>query len=168
MVADGTSWVAVAPASSAGAAEGDSGGAGADEVVGFMRLDGVELDQLYIRPGWWGRGIGSRLIEHAKAQSPDGLTLWTFQVNERALGFYAHHGFIELLRTDGSGNEERQPDVRLGWRPPMRDRSRGMRSTPARRPGTSGVRSRPSGRWRRRARCGVGCSMSAVAPVSTR
>ena len=85
-----------------------------------MRLDGFELDQLYIRPGWWGRGIGSRLIEHAKAQSPDGLTLWTFQVNERARGFYAHHGFIELLRTDGSGNEERQPDVRLGWRPPMR------------------------------------------------
>ena len=92
----------------------------AAEVVGFMRLDGFELDQLYIRPGWWGRGIGSRLIEHAKAQSPDGLTLWTFQVNERARGFYAHHGFIELLRTDGSGNEERQPDVRLGWRPPMR------------------------------------------------
>ena len=85
-----------------------------------MRLDGLELDQLYIRPGWWGRGIGSRLIEHAKAQSPDGLTLWTFQVNERARGFYAHHGFIELLRTDGAGNEERQPDVRLGWRPPMR------------------------------------------------
>ena len=112
VVADGTSWVAVAPASGDGPA--------AAGVVGFMRLDGFELDQLYIRPGWWGRGIGSRLIEHAKAQSPDGLTLWTFQVNEQARGFYAHHGFIELLRTDGSGNEERQPDVRLGWRPPLR------------------------------------------------
>jgi hypothetical protein len=34
-----------------------------------------------------GRGIGSRLIDHAKAQSPDGLTPGHFQVNERALGF---------------------------------------------------------------------------------
>jgi SAM-dependent methyltransferase/GNAT superfamily N-acetyltransferase len=118
-VADGTSWVAVAPASAPRAPDGESDGA-SPEIVGFMRLDGFELDQLYVRPGWWGRGIGSRLIEQAKKQSPDGLTLWTFQVNERARGFYAHHGFIELLRTDGLRNEERQPDVRLGWRPPMR------------------------------------------------
>jgi SAM-dependent methyltransferase len=78
-------------------------------------------DQLYIRPGWWGQGIGSRLVELAKARSPGGLTLWTFQVNDRARRFYEHHEFVELFRTDGSRNEEQQPDVRFGWRPAIRD-----------------------------------------------
>ena len=106
VVADGTAWVAVSPADGL--------------VVGFMRLDGFELDQLYVRPGWWRRGIGSRLVRLAKERSPDGLTLWTFQVNERARRFYERQGFVELMRTDGAGNEERQPDIRYGWRPPLR------------------------------------------------
>ena len=120
VVADGTAWVAVSQVQASG--EQKRAGLSLDDglVVGFLRLDGFELDQLYVRPGWWGRGIGSRLVELAKARSPDGLTLWTFQVNERARRFYERQGFVELLRTDGAGNEERQPDVRYGWRPPMR------------------------------------------------
>jgi chorismate mutase len=29
--------------------------------------------------------------------------------------FYARHGLVELERTDGSANEERQPDVKMVW-----------------------------------------------------
>ncbi len=47
----------------------------------------------------------------------DGLELWTFQVNARARRFYERHGFVEVDRTDGGHNEERQPDVRYAWRP---------------------------------------------------
>jgi 8-oxo-dGTP pyrophosphatase MutT (NUDIX family)/N-acetylglutamate synthase-like GNAT family acetyltransferase len=74
-----------------------------------------EIEQLYVDPPWIGRGIGSRLVEHARRRSPNGLELWTFQVNVAARRFYERHGFVEGERTDGSGNEEREPDVRYRW-----------------------------------------------------
>ena len=75
------------------------------------------IEQLYVEPTRLGQGIGSRLVDLAKTRSPDGLTLWTFQVNERARRFYERHGFVAVELTDGSGNEERQPDVRYEWKP---------------------------------------------------
>ena len=86
-------------------------------VVAMMTLDGDDLDQLYIHPSWQGRGIGGRLVDMAKGRSPSGLTLWTFQVNEPARRFYERHGFVAEEWTDGSRNEEREPDVRYVWRP---------------------------------------------------
>ncbi|MFI0230537.1 GNAT family N-acetyltransferase [Streptomyces sp. NPDC017086] len=92
----------------------ETAGAG---IVGMMVLDGESLDQLYLDPGWRGRGIGDRFVALAKERSPDGLFLWTFQVNEPAHRFYERHGFTAVERTDGSRNEEREPDVRYVWRP---------------------------------------------------
>ncbi|SDN89831.1 Acetyltransferase (GNAT) domain-containing protein [Streptomyces sp. cf386] len=89
----------------------------ADGVVGLMVLDGDQLSQLYLAPDWRGRGIGDRLVDLAKRRRPDGLTLWTFQVNKPAHRFYERHGFVAVEHTDGSGNEEREPDVRFDWRP---------------------------------------------------
>jgi ribosomal protein S18 acetylase RimI-like enzyme len=54
----------------------------------------------------------------AKELRPAGLQLWTFQVNTPACRFYERHGFVEAGRTDGSGNEEREPDVRYSWSGP--------------------------------------------------
>ena len=48
---------------------------------------------------------------------PDGFSLWTFQKNEGARRFYERHGFDAVELTDGSGNMEREPDVRYAWRP---------------------------------------------------
>jgi hypothetical protein len=53
----------------------------------------------------------------AKERSPGGLGLWAFQVNKPARRFYERHGFVAVTFTDGSGNEEREPDVRYEWRP---------------------------------------------------
>lgn len=92
-------------------------------VVGMMVLNGSELEQLYLAPDWRGHGIGDRLIELAKRRSPGGLALWTFQVNTPAQRFYRRHGFVETERTDGSANEEREPDVRFVWRPQSHRRS---------------------------------------------
>jgi GNAT superfamily N-acetyltransferase len=86
------------------------------EPLGFLALDGDELDHLYIRPDAQREGIGSALVGEAKARRPGGLELWAFQRNHAALAFYARHGFSELYRTDGADNEEREPDVRLAWR----------------------------------------------------
>lgn len=83
--------------------------------IGLMLRDGEWLEQLYLDPPWTGRGIGTLLLDQAKALSPEGLQLWTFQVNEAARRFYARHGFVEVELTDGSGNEEQEPDVRMVW-----------------------------------------------------
>ncbi|MFD8812103.1 GNAT family N-acetyltransferase [Streptomyces sp. NPDC059627] len=91
----------------------DAGG----RVVGMMVLAGDLLSQLYLAPEWRGRGIGDRFVALAKERSPQGLTLWTFQVNKPAHRFYERHGFTAAEYTDGSGNEEREPDVRYVWRP---------------------------------------------------
>jgi GNAT superfamily N-acetyltransferase len=86
-------------------------------IVGVMVLDAGLLSQLYLAPEWRGRGLGDRFVALAKERSPAGLTLWTFQVNEPAHRFYERHGFVARAFTDGSGNEEREPDVRYEWRP---------------------------------------------------
>ncbi|QKV98236.1 GNAT family N-acetyltransferase (plasmid) [Streptomyces sp. NA02950] len=88
-----------------------------DRVVGVLVLNGVELKQLYLDPAWRGRGLGDRFMALAKQEQPDGLTLWTFQVNMPARRFYERHGFIEAERTDGRRNDEREPDVRYVWQP---------------------------------------------------
>ncbi|MEV7617589.1 GNAT family N-acetyltransferase [Streptomyces sp. NPDC089799] len=91
-----------------------------NSVVGVMVLHGAELQQLYLDPEWRGRGLGDRFIALAKERRPDGLALWTFQVNQPAHRFYERHGFIAVERTDGRCNEEQEPDVRYTWAPPER------------------------------------------------
>ncbi|MCF3105362.1 GNAT family N-acetyltransferase [Streptomyces roseoverticillatus] len=92
-----------------------------NRVVGLLVLNGGELKQLYLDPAWRGRGLGDRFISLAKRRQPGGLALWTFQVNESAQRFYQRHGFIEVERTDGLRNDEREPDVRYVWRPQKRE-----------------------------------------------
>lgn len=84
-------------------------------VVGLLVLVEAEIEQLYLAPEWRGNGIGDRFIELAKQRRPGGLSLWTFQVNKPAQRFYERHGFVPAERTDGSANEEREPDVRYEW-----------------------------------------------------
>lgn len=88
-----------------------------NSVVGLLVLKGEELKQLYLDPEWRGRGLGDRFMDLAKQQQPDGLSLWTFQVNGPARRFYQRHGFTEAERTDGQRNDEREPDVRYVWQP---------------------------------------------------
>ncbi|MCH5673226.1 GNAT family N-acetyltransferase [Streptomyces gilvus] len=90
---------------------------GGHGIVGVMVLADDELSQLHLAPDWRGRGLGDRFVGLAKERRPQGLALWTFQVNEPAHRFYERHGFVAVAYTDGSGNEEREPDVRYLWRP---------------------------------------------------
>jgi GNAT superfamily N-acetyltransferase len=80
-------------------------------LVGILVLDGEMVDQLYVEPGWTGRGVGSALLAIAKRERPHGLRLWTFQSNAGAQRFYERHGFVAVRRTDGRDNEERAPDI---------------------------------------------------------
>jgi len=91
--------------------------AGDDGVLAVLVLDDDWVDQLYVHPGWAGRGLGSRLVELAKSRRPEGLQLWTFVTNASARRFYERHGFTVAETTDGSDNEEHEPDMRLIWSP---------------------------------------------------
>ena len=83
-------------------------------VVALLAVEPGELDQLYVAPDRLGQGIGRQLVDLAKERSPAGLSLWTFQVNDRARRFYERNGFRAMEFTEDS-NEERQPDVRYVW-----------------------------------------------------
>jgi GNAT superfamily N-acetyltransferase len=93
---------------------------------GFAILSGDTLSHLYIHPRSIGTGTGHALFEHVTSLRPDGFDFWVFQQNERARRFYEAHGATAVAFTDGSGNEERTPDVRYEWRP------RAHRESPAR------------------------------------
>lgn len=85
------------------------------EIVGFAARDGAWLMQLYVKPGWTGRGIGSTLLEAALADAAAStpiLRLYTFARNAGARRFYERHGFVAVAFGDGTGNEEGEPDVR--------------------------------------------------------
>lgn len=84
-------------------------------VVGYAILKRSWLDGLYVDPEHQRGGVGSTLLDTVKAVRPDGFSLWVFESNHPARAFYARHDLIELETTDGSGNEERAPDVRMAW-----------------------------------------------------
>lgn len=51
------------------------------EIVALLVLEPGWIDQLYVDPRHTGRGLGSRLLDVAKAVYSDGLDLWTFTAN---------------------------------------------------------------------------------------
>jgi ribosomal protein S18 acetylase RimI-like enzyme len=85
------------------------------EMVGFCAVHAGWIEHLYVTPAWQGSGIGSALIARAMSENPGGLSLWVFEQNERAAALYTRVGFVVVERTDGLGNEEHVPDLRMQW-----------------------------------------------------
>jgi len=85
-----------------------------ETVVGMMAYNDSEISQLYIHLNYQGLGIGQTLLDRAKAQSIGKLTLYTFEVNEKAQRFYEKHGFKVIGR--GHENEENLPDILYEWK----------------------------------------------------
>lgn len=87
----------------------------AGAVVGFIavqpRLDGHWIDQLYVHPARFRRGIGSTLLHLALTRLSGPVRLYTFEPNRLARQFYEHYGFTAIAFGDGSANESRCPDV---------------------------------------------------------
>lgn len=83
-------------------------------MVGIIAFRASWIDQLYVLPSHQGQGVGTALLDVAKTAEAS-LRLWTFQRNETARRFYEARGFVAVERTDGSANEEREPDVLYRW-----------------------------------------------------
>ncbi|HMJ00175.1 MAG TPA: GNAT family N-acetyltransferase [Gaiellaceae bacterium] len=92
-------------------------------ILGFVSIDHSQsdgwevLERLFVEPDVQNRGIGTALLEQAKALRPDGLVLWLFQKNTGAIRFYERHGFRLVKLTDGAENMEHEPDALYEWRP---------------------------------------------------
>ncbi len=83
-------------------------------MTGFIAFREAWIDQFYVLPGAQGRGVGTSLLKVAQ-QAFDDLQLWTFQRNAHARRFYEARGFALIRETDGSSNEEKEPDALYRW-----------------------------------------------------
>lgn len=83
--------------------------------VGFMAMENEFIDQLYVHPDHWQRGIGEALLNFAREQSPEHLWLYTLQVNVNACAFYEKNGFV-AEKFGFSPPPENEPDVEYHWR----------------------------------------------------
>jgi ribosomal protein S18 acetylase RimI-like enzyme len=72
---------------------------------------GSWIDQLYVLPGWNGKGIGTKLLLHAHATLSRPIRLYTFQENAGARRFYERNNYSLVKLSDGEGNEENCPDA---------------------------------------------------------
>jgi GNAT superfamily N-acetyltransferase len=67
------------------------------ELVGVMGIQPVKdvnlIRHAYTRPGYQGRGIGSRLLEHLRAGSDRPILIGTWAAADWAIRFYQRHGF---------------------------------------------------------------------------
>jgi putative acetyltransferase len=86
-----------------------------ETIKSFIAFRRDWIDQFYVLPAAQGRGFGSTMLAVAKRESSR-LYLWTFQRNLLARRFYERRGFVLIEETDGSGNEEREPDALYLWR----------------------------------------------------
>ena len=84
------------------------------KLVGIIAFREGWIEQLYVLPDAQGQGLGGDLLAVAQATFTP-LCLWTFQCNRRARRFYELNGFVALRETDGSDNEENEPDVLYRW-----------------------------------------------------
>lgn len=86
-----------------------------DVLVGYAVVVDDWLHSLYVAPEASGQGVGGVLLDVVKGLRPGGFSLWVFESNAPARRFYRRHGLVELERTDGAGNEEQAPDIRMAW-----------------------------------------------------
>jgi len=88
------------------------------ELVGFGAFTAEAVMQLYVDVAHLGQGIGSCLLDRAKADSHGRLWLYTFVTNRNAQRFYERHGFDVVER--GFEPVMQLGDLRYEWRRPGR------------------------------------------------
>jgi GNAT superfamily N-acetyltransferase len=83
-------------------------------LIAFIAFREGWIDHLYVAPDRQNQGAGDALLRIAKAAWPS-LSLWTFERNAVARRFYETRDFVTAETTDGSRNDEHEPDVRYLW-----------------------------------------------------
>jgi GNAT superfamily N-acetyltransferase len=64
-------------------------------------------------------GLGREMFERVqawlKANDMSSMLVWVLENNHHARRFYEARGFVVVEQTDGTGNEEKEPDARYLW-----------------------------------------------------
>lgn len=61
-------------------------------IKGFIRLNGSEIQKLFVEPVLQSKGIGAALLQFAVTQK-NARFLWALEKNDRAIAFYQRNGF---------------------------------------------------------------------------
>lgn len=61
-------------------------------VKGFIRINGKEVEKLFVEPVLQGKAIGAALLSYAIEEKGVNF-LWALEKNQRAISFYERHGF---------------------------------------------------------------------------
>ncbi len=85
---------------------------GEDRAIGFMLLDGAQMEALFVDPACHGQGVGRALVDHARGLHRV-LTTDVNAQNPQAAGFYARLGFVEVGRSDRDGQGRPYPLIHL-------------------------------------------------------
>ena len=86
-----------------------------DQLLGFAATADGWLQHLYVDTDHQGQGIGRMLLEDAQRSCRGSLSLRVFTRNSHARRFYEAAGFIVADGSDGSCNEEQEPDLTYIW-----------------------------------------------------
>lgn len=60
------------------------------------KLNGFEIEKLYVQEHFQGRGIGKALLSEVTIRYGSTFWLSTWIHNEKAIGFYQHLGFVDI------------------------------------------------------------------------
>jgi GNAT superfamily N-acetyltransferase len=83
------------------------------QLVGFIAATIAAVAQLYVRKGFQRRGVGSAMLNWAKARSLGSLWLYTFAKNHAARAFYETQGFVAIAH--GFEPSWQLEDVKYCW-----------------------------------------------------
>ena len=61
-------------------------------VKGILRLNGNEIEKLFVEPNFQNQGIGAELLRFA-VDVKKAKFLWVLEYNKRAIAFYERNGF---------------------------------------------------------------------------
>lgn len=85
--------------------------------VGFIGLSGAQVEMLFLEPDRRGEGIGTRLLDHARALH-GALSVDVNEHNPAARGFYRRYGFVETGRSPLDGQGRPFPLIHMAWPAP--------------------------------------------------
>ena len=83
-----------------------------NKIVGFLSLVGNNLEAIFVKPEYQGRGIGKELILKAK-ELRSRLKLKVYKRNEKVMGFYEKAGFHPVSEQIDPGTD--QPELVMEW-----------------------------------------------------
>ncbi|WP_374407561.1 acetyltransferase [Pelagerythrobacter sp.] len=88
---------------------------GDGHVLGFLVMQGEEIDALFVDPAVHGQGYGTALLDHALALSPR-ATVEASEQASNALPFYEARGFERIGRSETDPQGRPYPLIRLRYR----------------------------------------------------